>query len=325
MPPPSVICRDHLGSGEHRRTERHVTRDARCASLAGFAFGAICAAPLLGAVAGSSASIPAACRSDTAGAARHSVDRLGAAVHPLAREFSRASKIVLIAVGVFFPVYLGVHGRDHVRRPEDRRGRDAPSACPASRSFGASFCPSVLPAYVIALRTGLGLGWMFVVAAEFMGASEGLGYLLVDGQQLGKPEQIVAAIVAFRRVGQALRCATCGRYRALPALAGHGGEAGSMLDINRRRVRPIPMALTHCTMRHAPASRPAKSLRSSAAPAAASRTLLRDAVGARHADVRDDRLDGASRIGTAPEGRLRLSGATAASLALGRRTMSVSV
>ena len=38
---------------------------------------------------------------------------------------------------------------------------------------------------------------MFVVAAEFMGASEGLGYLLIDGQQLGKPAQIVAAIVAF--------------------------------------------------------------------------------------------------------------------------------
>ena len=57
--------------------------------------------------------------------------------------------------------------------------------------------PAVLPSYVVALRSGLGLGWMFVVAAEFMGASQGLGYLLIDGQQLGKPAQIVAAIVAF--------------------------------------------------------------------------------------------------------------------------------
>jgi len=60
----------------------------------------------------------------------------------------------------------------------------------------------VLPAYVIALRSGLGLGWMFVVAAELMGASEGLGYLLIDGQQLGKPAEIVAAIVAFAIVGK---------------------------------------------------------------------------------------------------------------------------
>jgi sulfonate transport system permease protein len=62
--------------------------------------------------------------------------------------------------------------------------------------------PAVLPQYVVSLRQGLGLGWMFVVAAELLGASEGLGYLLVDGQQLGKPAQIVAAIVAFAIVGK---------------------------------------------------------------------------------------------------------------------------
>jgi sulfonate transport system permease protein len=61
----------------------------------------------------------------------------------------------------------------------------------------------VLPAYVISLRSGLGLGWMFVVAAELMGASSGLGYLLIDGQELGKPAEIVAAIVAFAIVGKA--------------------------------------------------------------------------------------------------------------------------
>jgi sulfonate transport system permease protein len=62
--------------------------------------------------------------------------------------------------------------------------------------------PAVLPAYVVALRSGLGLGWMFVVAAELLGASEGLGYLLIDGQQLGKPAQIVTAIVAFAIIGK---------------------------------------------------------------------------------------------------------------------------
>ena len=56
--------------------------------------------------------------------------------------------------------------------------------------------------HVTALRSGLGLGFMFVVAAEFMGASEGLGYLLVDGQQLGKPDQILAAILTFAVLGK---------------------------------------------------------------------------------------------------------------------------
>jgi sulfonate transport system permease protein len=62
--------------------------------------------------------------------------------------------------------------------------------------------PAVMPAYVLSLRSGLGLGWMFVLAAEFLGASTGLGFLLIDGQQLGKPAQIVAAIVAFGILGK---------------------------------------------------------------------------------------------------------------------------
>ena len=32
----------------------------------------------------------------------------------------------------------------------------------------------ILPAYLVGLRQGLSLGWMFVVAAEIMGASRGL-------------------------------------------------------------------------------------------------------------------------------------------------------
>ena len=111
------------------------------------------------------------------------------------------SKITLIAVGVFFPVYLGVMGAVlSVDRKIVEVGR-------AFRLSGLAMVrrillPAVMPAYVLSLRAGLGLGWMFVVAAEFLGASTGLGFLLIDGQQLGKPAQIVAAIVAFAILGK---------------------------------------------------------------------------------------------------------------------------
>ena len=112
-----------------------------------------------------------------------------------------ASKVTLIAVGVFFPVYLGVLG---AILAVDRK------IVEVGRMFRLSsldlvrrvLLPAILPAYVLALRGGLGLGWMFVVAAEFMGASEGLGYLLVDGQQVGKPAQIMAAILVFAVLGK---------------------------------------------------------------------------------------------------------------------------
>ena len=128
-----------------------------------------------------------------------------------------SSKITLIAVGVFFPVYLGVMGAVlSVDRKIVEVGR-------VFRLSGAQMVrrillPAVLPAYVIALRSGLGLGWMFVVAAELLGASEGLGYLLVDGQQLGKPAQIVAAIVVFAVIGKTTDWLLERRGRAVPAL-----------------------------------------------------------------------------------------------------------
>jgi sulfonate transport system permease protein len=112
------------------------------------------------------------------------------------------SKVVLIAVGVFFPVYLGVMGAViSVDRKMIEVGQAFRLSGPAM--VRRILLPAVLPSYIISLRSGLGLGWMFVIAAEFMGASEGLGYLLIDGQQLGKPAEIVAAIVAFAVLGKA--------------------------------------------------------------------------------------------------------------------------
>src|SRR5690348_9052224 len=136
------------------------------------------------------------------------------------------SKIVLIAAGVFFPVYLGVMGAIlSVDRKIVEVGRTFRLSGPAM--IRRILLPAVLPAYVVALRVGLGLGWMFVVAAELMGASEGLGFLLLDGQQLGKPAQILAAIVVFAIIGKAtdwlIVFATAPLLRWQDAFGGHGG------------------------------------------------------------------------------------------------------
>ena len=112
------------------------------------------------------------------------------------------SKVTLIAVGVFFPVYLGVMGAiGSVDRKLIEVGRMF-QLSPLAITWRV-LLPAILPAWVVALRTGLGLGFMFVVAAEIMGASEGLGYLLVDGQQLGRPDEILVALITFAVVGQA--------------------------------------------------------------------------------------------------------------------------
>jgi sulfonate transport system permease protein len=113
-----------------------------------------------------------------------------------------ASKIALIALGVFFPVYLGVAGAIvSVDRKLIEVGRIF--RLPRIQMARRVLLPAILPSTIVSLRSGLGLGFMFVVAAEYMGASEGLGYLLLDGQQLGKPAQIIAAILTFAVLGKA--------------------------------------------------------------------------------------------------------------------------
>src|SRR5258707_734315 len=118
-----------------------------------------------------------------------------------ARLLPPGLEVALIAVGVFFPIYLGVTGAIlSVDRKIVEVGRVFRLSGP--QLVRRILLPAVLPAYVVSLRAGLGLGWMFVIASEFMGASEGLGYLLIDGQQLGKPAEIVAAILAFAVLGK---------------------------------------------------------------------------------------------------------------------------
>jgi sulfonate transport system permease protein len=138
------------------------------------------------------------------------------------------SKVVLIAVGVFFPVYLGVTG---AILSVDRKIVEVGRVFRLDRLqlIRRVLLPAVTPATVISLRSGLGLGWMFVVAAEFMGASEGLGYLLVDGQQLGRPDQIVAALVIFATLGKASDALLVALTRPLVRWQDTASEAGKEL------------------------------------------------------------------------------------------------
>ena len=112
-----------------------------------------------------------------------------------------ASKITLIAVGVFFPVYLnlmsGIRHLDvkliEVGQVFNLKGFEL---------VRRVVLPATMPAYLTGLRSGLGLGWMFVVAAELMGASSGLGFLMNDGQMTGRPAIIIASIVLFAICGK---------------------------------------------------------------------------------------------------------------------------
>ncbi|HEY1395294.1 ABC transporter permease [Roseateles sp.] len=112
-----------------------------------------------------------------------------------------ASKIALIAIGAFFPVYMGVSSgfRDVDRKlVEVARLRGLGRVALARRVL----LPAALPALLTGLRNGLSLAWMFMVAAELIAASRGLGYLLTDGRETGRADLVMAAIVLLALLGK---------------------------------------------------------------------------------------------------------------------------
>ncbi|WP_179250271.1 MULTISPECIES: ABC transporter permease [Burkholderia] len=112
-----------------------------------------------------------------------------------------APKITLIAIGAFFPVHLAVVAgiRDVDRKLVELGAvyRLGPFAL-----FRRILLPAALPQIVTGLRTGLSLAWMFMVAAELIAATRGLGFLLSDGRETGRPDLVFGAILLLALLGK---------------------------------------------------------------------------------------------------------------------------
>lgn len=115
-------------------------------------------------------------------------------------QIGEESKITLIAIGAFFPVYTTVAS---ALRHVD------PHLVEAGRSFslhGWSLfrtvqLPAVVPSVVSGLRLALAQAWLFLVAAELIASSMGLGFLLTDSQSNGRVDRILLSIVLLALLG----------------------------------------------------------------------------------------------------------------------------
>ena len=115
-------------------------------------------------------------------------------------QVGEESKVTLVAIGAFFPVYTTV---------ADALGHVSPQLVEAGRSFGLRGwslfrtvqLPAVIPSVMSGLRLGLAQAWLFLVAAELIGATMGLGFMLSDSQTSGRVDRILLAIVLLALLG----------------------------------------------------------------------------------------------------------------------------
>ncbi|WP_432491228.1 ABC transporter permease [Kineococcus auxinigenes] len=110
-------------------------------------------------------------------------------------------KIVLIAIGAFFPVYTTVHSAlTHLD----------PALVEVGRAYGRSgvrlfteiLLPATAPSLLSGLRLALAQAWLFLVAAEILNGAMGLGFQLTNGQNVGRTDQMLLAIILLALLGK---------------------------------------------------------------------------------------------------------------------------
>lgn len=112
-----------------------------------------------------------------------------------------AAKLFLIAVSVFFPIYLNTfHGI---------RGVD-PGLIEMGRTYGLSrwqlyrqiVLPGALSSILVGLRFSLGLMWVILIVAETISAQAGIGYLTMNAREFLQTDIVLVGILLYALLGK---------------------------------------------------------------------------------------------------------------------------
>ena len=112
------------------------------------------------------------------------------------------AKLFLLAVGVFFPVYLNTF---HGIRSADQ------GLIEMARSYGLSgwalyrdvILPAALPSILVGVRFSLGLVWVLLIVAETISAQSGIGYMTMNAREFLQTDVVLVGILLYALLGKA--------------------------------------------------------------------------------------------------------------------------
>jgi sulfonate transport system permease protein len=111
-------------------------------------------------------------------------------------------KIVIIALGSLFPVYLNLFS---AVRGADRKLVEAVSVLGLSRveTIWHVVLPAALPGFLVGLRQAFGISWISLVVAEQINASAGIGYLVMNARDFLRTDIIFDGLIIYALLGLA--------------------------------------------------------------------------------------------------------------------------
>jgi sulfonate transport system permease protein len=111
------------------------------------------------------------------------------------------AKLFLVALGVFFPIYLNtLHGIRTVDPQLIEMGRIY--GMRDAELFRRVIFPGALPSIFVGLRFGLGIMWLTLIVAETIAASSGLGYMAMQAREFMQTDVVVLSILIYALLGK---------------------------------------------------------------------------------------------------------------------------
>jgi sulfonate transport system permease protein len=112
------------------------------------------------------------------------------------------AKIFLVALGVFFPIYINTqHGIRSVDPQLIEMGKTY--GMTPTELFWRVMLPGALPSIFVGLRFGLGIMWLTLIVAETIAASSGIGYMAMQAREFLLLDVVVLSIVIYALLGKA--------------------------------------------------------------------------------------------------------------------------
>ena len=112
-----------------------------------------------------------------------------------------SAKLFLIAVAVFFPIYLNTfHGIRNVD----------PGLIEMGRTYGLNrwqlytqiILPGAISSILVGLRFSLGLMWVILIVAETISAQAGIGYMTMNAREFLQTDIVLVGILLYAALGK---------------------------------------------------------------------------------------------------------------------------
>lgn len=111
------------------------------------------------------------------------------------------AKLFLVALGVFFPVYINTfHGIRSVDRGLVEMGRSY--GLGGWALYREVTLPGSLPSILVGVRFALGFMWVILIVAETVSATSGIGYMTMNAREFLQTDVVLLGILLYALLGK---------------------------------------------------------------------------------------------------------------------------